>query len=103
MGEHGKSQFPAWSTVRVNNEPITDYAQVDYDQLADAARAGGWKIYQAKHYTSYGIATIATEMTQAIISDAKRIFRALTMILNSVSPSVIRRRLASSVLLTRLS
>ena len=74
MGEHGESQFTAWSTVRVNNEPITDYAQVDYDQLADAARAGGWKIYQAKHYTSYGIATIATEMTQAIISDAKRIF-----------------------------
>ena len=74
MGEHGESQFTAWSTVRVNNEPITDYAQVDYDQLADAARAGGWKIYQAKHYTSYGIATIATEMTQAIISDATRIF-----------------------------
>jgi L-lactate dehydrogenase len=74
MGEHGESQFTAWSTVRVNNEPIAEYAKVDYDQLADDARAGGWKIYQAKHYTSYGIATIATEMTQAIISDAHRIF-----------------------------
>ncbi|GAF38591.1 Enzyme with possible activities of L-2-hydroxyisocaproate malate lactate dehydrogenase [Agrilactobacillus composti DSM 18527 = JCM 14202] len=74
MGEHGESQFTAWSTVRVNNKPITEIKTLDLDALSEAARLGGWKIFNKKHYTAFGIATIAMELTEAICSDAKRIF-----------------------------
>lgn len=74
IGEHGETQFPAWSTVRVNNVPIKDIDGVDYDGLSEAARLGGWKIFNVKHYTAFGIATIATELAQAVCNDAKRIF-----------------------------
>lgn len=74
MGEHGEKQFAAWSTVRVNNQPILEMPGVDYAALAEDARLGGWKIFNAKHFTAYGIATIATEIVGTICSDAKRVF-----------------------------
>lgn len=74
IGEHGETQFPAWSTVRVNNKPILEIDGVDYASLSESARLGGWKIFNEKHYTAYGIATIATELAEAVCNDAKRIF-----------------------------
>ncbi|ERL66019.1 lactate/malate family dehydrogenase [Schleiferilactobacillus shenzhenensis] len=74
LGEHGESQFTAWSTVRVNNDPITDLPDFNMKDLNEAARLGGWQIFSAKHYTNFGIATIACEMAGAVMSDAHRIF-----------------------------
>ena len=57
------------------------------------------EIYRAKRYTSYGIATIATEMTQrAIISDIKRIFPCANYDPSSVSAIGHPATLASSVI-----
>ncbi|KRM23446.1 L-lactate dehydrogenase [Schleiferilactobacillus harbinensis] len=74
LGEHGESQFTAWSTVRVNNEPVKASPDFKEKDLAEAARLGGWQIFNAKHYTNFGIATIACEMALAVMSDAGRIF-----------------------------
>lgn len=74
MGEHGESQFTAWSTVRVQNRPISDFPEADLGELAEAARLGGWQIFKAKRYTSFGIATIAVQIAMAVCNDANRIF-----------------------------
>lgn len=74
MGEHGESQFTAWSTVRVQNRAITDFPDTDLEALAEAARLGGWQIFSAKKYTSFGIATIAVQIAMAVCNDANRIF-----------------------------
>ncbi|MFD1486132.1 L-lactate dehydrogenase [Lacticaseibacillus baoqingensis] len=74
LGEHGASQFTAWSTVYINSTAITAYGALDYAALAEASRQGGWQIFKTKHYTNYGIATIACEMAAAVISDARRVF-----------------------------
>lgn len=74
MGEHGADQFTAWSSVRVNNKPIKDFPNVKLDEISEAARLGGWQIFKAKHYTSFGIATIACEIALAVCNDAHRIF-----------------------------
>ncbi|GEP19222.1 L-lactate dehydrogenase [Pediococcus argentinicus] len=76
MGEHGGSQFVAWSTVRVNGRPIQELAELnhlelDYDDLEEQARRGGWYIHQGKGYTSFCIATCAVKLGQAVISDAQ--------------------------------
>lgn len=73
LGEHGNSQFTAWSTVRVLDQPITQLAQergLDLDALDKEARMGGWLVFKGKKYTSYGVATAAVRLVNVILSDA---------------------------------
>ncbi|MFT8872630.1 MAG: L-lactate dehydrogenase [Sporolactobacillus sp.] len=73
-GEHGESQFAAWSTVQVNGRPIVELAkqqQINLVDLEEAARRGGWEVYTGKHYTNWAIATCAVKLSQAVLSDAR--------------------------------
>lgn len=73
LGEHGESQFAAWSTILVQGEPITQLAEKYSLHLADldkAARDGGWLVFNGKKYTSYAIATCAVKLAQTVLSDA---------------------------------
>ncbi|MFT8390852.1 MAG: L-lactate dehydrogenase [Sporolactobacillus sp.] len=72
-GEHGESQFSAWSTVQVNGRAITELAEqqnLNLVDLEEAARRGGWEVYTGKHYTNWAIATCAVKLSQAVLSDA---------------------------------
>ncbi|WP_334330105.1 L-lactate dehydrogenase [Companilactobacillus sp. HBUAS59699] len=76
LGEHGDSQFVAWSGVQVNSHPLVEFAkqqgkELDYSALEEEIRKGGWAVYQGKGYTSYGIATCAVKLAQAVLSDAQ--------------------------------
>ncbi|AVK62269.1 L-lactate dehydrogenase [Lactobacillus sp. CBA3605] len=73
LGEHGNSQFTAWSTVRVFDQPITTLAAdrgLDLAELDTEARRGGFTIFHGKKYTSYGVATAAVRLTNIILNDA---------------------------------
>lgn len=73
LGEHGNSQFTAWSTVRVLDTPITKLAKerdLDLDELDKEAKMGGWRVFQGKKYTSYGVATAAVRLVNTILTDA---------------------------------
>lgn len=51
LGEHGNSQFTAWSTVRVLGHPITEIASqrnLDLNKLDKAAREGGFSVFHGK-------------------------------------------------------
>lgn len=74
LGEHGNSQFTAWSTVRVLGRPLTELAAdrgLDLDQLDQEAKLGGWTVFQGKKYTSYGIATAAVKLVNTVLADAR--------------------------------
>jgi len=74
LGEHGNSQFTAWSTVNVLGKPIVEVEQerpVDFTQLDEIARAGGFTVLHGKNYTSYGIATAAVRLADIVMSDAR--------------------------------
>lgn len=74
LGEHGNSQFTAWSTVNVLGKPIVKVAQerpVDFTQLDEIARAGGFTVLHGKNYTSYGIATAAVRLADIVMRDAR--------------------------------
>ena len=74
LGEHGESQFAAWSTIAVRGIPMFELAEeqdLDLDALDKAAREGGWLVFNGKKYTSYAIATCAVKLVQAVLSDAK--------------------------------
>lgn len=73
-GEHGESQFSAWSTVQVNGLAIKDLAteqHLDLTKLEDEARHGGWAVHSGKGYTNFVIATCAVKLSQAVLADAK--------------------------------
>ncbi|VDG19160.1 L-lactate dehydrogenase [Lactobacillus pentosus] [Lactiplantibacillus mudanjiangensis] len=73
-GEHGNSQFVAWSTVRVNGQPIAHFqknANLDLDQLEEDARQGAFAVMNGKHYTNFAIATCGVRLAEAVSADAQ--------------------------------
>ncbi|EUJ30137.1 L-2-hydroxyisocaproate dehydrogenase [Listeria grayi] len=77
LGEHGESQFIAWSTVNVAGTAIQSLPEAkDFDlpALKDSVRGGGWKILLGKGWTNFGIATIAAKLTAAVFNDARQVF-----------------------------
>lgn len=70
IGEHGESQFVAWSSVRIGGVPITDtLSEEKLIALDAAARDGGWVTFRGKGYTSYGIAIQASRIVEAILNN----------------------------------
>lgn len=74
LGEHGNSQFTAWSSVSVLGKPITEVAKeqaVDFEKIDEIARSGGFTVLNGKGYTNYGIATAAIHLADTVISDSR--------------------------------
>ncbi|KGG54404.1 L-lactate dehydrogenase [Lactobacillus sp. wkB10] len=73
LGEHGNSQFTAWSTVKVLEKPITEVAEEKHlklEDLNDEIKFGGQTVYKGKQYTNYGISAAVTRLVETIQSDA---------------------------------
>ncbi len=71
LGEHGNSQFTAWSQVRVKGQPISNFASSEeLDDIAHEAMIGGHTVFYGKKYTSYGIASAGIRLALAVVSDS---------------------------------
>ncbi|WP_247948602.1 L-lactate dehydrogenase [Streptococcus gordonii] len=71
LGEHGNSQFTAWSQVRVKGQPISKLTSEEVlEEIGTEAMKGGHTVFYGKKYTSYGIASAAIRLALAVISDA---------------------------------
>lgn len=76
LGEHGASQFAAWSTVQALGQTATELAttyQLDLDQIAADAREGGFTVFAGKKYTNFAIAHAAVSLAQLVLSDARQV------------------------------
>ncbi|GAO99244.1 L-lactate dehydrogenase [Fructobacillus ficulneus] len=74
LGEHGNSQFTAWSTVRVMSRPIVELAEeqgVDLAAIEKDSIVGGYTVFDGKGYTAYGIATSAIRLAKTVVQDAR--------------------------------
>jgi L-lactate dehydrogenase len=77
LGEHGDSEFPAWSLANIAGMDIHEAARVmnvalDEEVKADLARQvreAAYEIIARKHATFYGIGMAATRISEAIIRD----------------------------------
>lgn len=71
LGEHGSSQFTAWSTVRVNNKiALQLFSEKDQEEISAQSNKNSFIVEKGKGYTSYAIATCAVLLTQAVFNDA---------------------------------
>lgn len=81
MGEHGESQFVAWSHVTIGGKPIgqviqqnqSRFGHLDLDEIADRTRLAGWEIYKRKGSTHYGIGNALASITRSVLNDDHRI------------------------------
>lgn len=74
LGEHGDSQFAAWSSAQIAGIPIADYPDIqpkDLDAMAESVKNKAYEIIACKGSTYFGIATSVARMCEAIIFDQK--------------------------------
>lgn len=72
LGEHGNSQFTAWSQVRVKGQAINKLAEASLlEELAQEAIMGGHTVFYSKKYTNFGIASATIRLVQAVASDSR--------------------------------
>ena len=81
LGEHGESQFPAWSHVTVGGKPIKDillqhpqrFAHLKLDDIALRTKNAGWDIYRRKGSTHYGIGNALAHIVRSILNDDHKV------------------------------
>ncbi len=74
IGEHGNSQFVAWSQVSIATKPILDILDKDMiKKIEEDTRMRAFKTIEAKGYTSYGIANSTSIIVETIFQDARTI------------------------------
>ena len=79
-GEHGDSEFVAWSSAMISVLPIkeldshTDQIMNELDEIAVNVRDSAYKIIKAKKATYYGIGMVLARLTRAILNDENSIF-----------------------------
>jgi L-lactate dehydrogenase len=81
LGEHGDSEFAAWSLVHVAGLPMDDYCSVcrkcDFinrrPQLLEQVRRSAYHIIGYKGSTSFGVAMAMTQIVRAILRNERRV------------------------------
>lgn len=74
LGEHGDTQFAAWSSAKVGGIPVLDFPGItekDLQTMATEVRNKAYEIISCKGATYYGIAACVARMCKAIIFDQK--------------------------------
>lgn len=81
IGEHGDSEFAAWSSANVSGVPLYDFCKMrGHSHFEDAqkkieadVRDSAYEIIKRKHATYYGIAMSVKRICEAIIRDEKSV------------------------------
>lgn len=81
LGEHGDSEFAAWSLVHIGGVPMDDYCGVcrkcDFlrrrPQILEQVRRSAYHIIGYKGSTSFGVAMAMTQIVRAILRNERRV------------------------------
>lgn len=81
LGEHGDSEFIAWSSASIGTIPLNQFLipggtslEKIKQEYAELTRTRGYAITERKGSTSYGIATVVAQLVDTILQDEKSIF-----------------------------
>ena len=74
MGEHGDSEFVAWSTANVSSMPMSKLlTKKQMKDIEHKTRRAAYEIIQRKRATYYGIGLVICELVEAVLHDTKKI------------------------------
>ena len=75
LGEHGNSEFVAWSNANIGLENLSKFLSLEEkEELEDETRHMGGTIVKHKGYTSDGVASCLLELTLTILNDLKKVY-----------------------------
>lgn len=80
IGEHGDSEFVAWSNAMISVIPISKLEESnenlmhDLKKIAIDVRESAYEIIKAKNATYYGIGMVLARLTRAILNDENSVF-----------------------------
>lgn len=77
VGEHGDSEFVAWSNAMISVKPIYEMdgdVMVDMKNIALDVRDSAYEIIKAKGATYYAIGMVLARLTRAILYDENSVF-----------------------------
>ena len=75
LGEHGNSQFVAWSNANIGLENLNRFLSLDEkEELEYETRHMGGTITKHKGYTNDGVASCLLELTLCILNDLKKVY-----------------------------
>lgn len=89
LGEHGDSEFPAWSMTHVGGIPIDEYCpqcatcgnwQVEREEIARQVKESAYHIINYKGATYYAIGMALVRITAAILQDQRSILTVSTLL-----------------------
>ena len=88
LGEHGETQFVAWSNVTIGGKPLLEltkehperFGKLDLDVIATRAKSAGWVILGGKGSTEFGIGASIANVVRAIFGDEDRILPVSTLL-----------------------
>lgn len=88
LGEHGESQFVAWSHVTIGGKPLLQileqhkerFQNVDLNEIARKTKDAGWEIFTRKGNTQFGIGNALAYIVRSILNDEHKII-AISVIL----------------------
>ena len=80
IGEHGDSEFPVWSSVKIGPLSIDEYCRLENvnlselkDRVTNKVKNAAYEIIQTKGYTNYAIGLAVSRIVEAILRDEKTI------------------------------
>lgn len=80
IGEHGDSEFVAWSNAAISVNPLKDLEKrypdlmADMEKIAVDVKESAYEIIKAKSATYYGIGMVLARLTRAILFNENSIF-----------------------------
>ena len=117
IGEHGDSEFVAWSNAAISVNSLSDITsnnpriKEDMEKIAVDVKESAYEIIKAKRATYYGIGMVLARLTRAILFDENSIFTVSTYLKGEYGrkgiylglPSVVNRNGVREVLEMKLS
>ena len=81
VGEHGDSEFAAWSSANISGVPLSDFCEMrghyhheqSHENILESVKNRAYEIISKKHATYYGIAMSVKRICEAIVHDEKSI------------------------------
>ena len=88
MGEHGDSQFAAWSHMTIGGKPLLhilkehekEFGNVDLELILEKVKRVGFEILERKGTTYYGIGSALAYITKEIFNDSHKIVALSTIL-----------------------
>lgn len=75
LGEHGDSEFVAWSTVKGQEQ----FSEEEKQTIADSVQKAAYEIIAGKGATYFGISAAATKLLNALLNDTHEVFPVSTI------------------------